>query len=91
MSKEGLSRGESGHWLWHSQGLAGSPYWISADRSHGVRDFVFLGGEVDELLWTSYKLRELGQDVADNSLRDVTIQIAREFDDLVLVFLAVAT
>ena len=64
---------------------------IRLDRSHGIRDFVFTAGDVDHLLRTSYRLRELGEG-ADVSSRqpDIAIEMARSTDGSVVVFPALA-
>ncbi|WP_396908634.1 hypothetical protein [Mycolicibacterium sp.] len=64
------------------QGLAT----LKLDRSHGVRDVVFSRGEVDQLLRTSYRLRELGAGVAAiDDKSDVAIEIVRDNDGSVVV------
>lgn len=64
---------------------------IQLDRSHGVRDVVFTKGEVDKLLRTSYRLRELGAGAETGSRpSDVAIEIARSADGSVVVFPAIA-
>lgn len=63
---------------------------LQLDRSHGVRDFVFSSGEVDELLRTSYKLRELGEGLDDGAFGDVTIEMVREVDGSLVVFPAIS-
>lgn len=70
-------------------GIAGVLRHLSAlqlDRSHGVRDFVFSAAEVDKLLRTSHKLRELGDGVdTDGKSSDVAIEILRDSDGSVVV------
>lgn len=64
---------------------------LQLDRSHGMRDVVFTASEVDTLLRTSYRLRELGEGVsADLRPSDVAIEIARSTDGSVVVFPAIA-
>ena len=64
---------------------------LQLDRSHGVRDVVFTKGEVDKLLHTSYRLRELGVGVETGGRpSDVAIEIARSADGSVVVFPALA-
>ncbi|TGB44638.1 hypothetical protein [Mycolicibacterium peregrinum] len=59
---------------------------LQLDRSHGVRDFVFSAAEVDKLLRTSQKLRELGNGVdVGGKASDVAIEIVRETDGSVVV------
>ncbi len=59
---------------------------LQLDRSHGVRDFVFSAAEVDRLLRTSHKLRELGDGVgSEDRASDVAIEIVREADGSVVV------
>jgi hypothetical protein len=60
---------------------------LRLDRSHGVMDFTFTMGEVDQLLRTTYLMRELGEGV-DLSGRqsDIAIEIVRNPDDSIVVF-----
>ncbi|MFZ0831640.1 MAG: hypothetical protein WAM92_00880 [Mycobacterium sp.] len=64
---------------------------VQLDRSHGVRDVVFTRAEVDKLLQTSYRLRQLadGVDSGDRAA-DVAIEIAQSSDESVVVFPATA-
>ncbi|MCX5042461.1 hypothetical protein OG921_04645 [Aldersonia sp. NBC_00410] len=59
---------------------------LELDRSHGVRDVVFKAGDVDKLLRTSRRLRELGSgiDTTDRQT-DVAIDIARSSDASIVV------
>ena len=62
---------------------------LQVDRTHGMRDFMFTAGEVDDLLRTSRQLRELGRytDAEDSqSQPDIAIEIARRADGSVVVF-----
>lgn len=64
---------------------------LRIDRTHGVRDFVFSSGEVDKLLQTSYRLRELGHRAEPvNHHPDVAIDIVRSKDGSVVVLPGVA-
>lgn len=64
---------------------------LELDRSHGVRDVVFTRGEVDHLLRTSYRLRELGAGVdTRDQPSDVAIEMVRCTDGSVVVFPAEA-
>lgn len=60
---------------------------LRVDRSHGVMDFTFTMGEVDHLLKTAYRLRDLGEGL-DSHRRDsdVAIEIVRDADGSVVVF-----
>lgn len=60
---------------------------LHLDRSHGMRDFVFSAGEVDELLKLSRDLRQLG-DLSDTSgyRSDVVIDIARDVEGSLVVY-----
>ncbi len=51
-----------------------------------VDKFLLTSGEVDHLLTTSYKLRELGDELPDSNPTDVAIEIARERDGSIVVF-----
>ncbi|WP_230594079.1 hypothetical protein [Rhodococcoides fascians] len=59
---------------------------LEIDRTRGVRDFVFTSSQVDELLRTSRRVREL-QDSVDNvgPQPDVAIEIARKSDGSLIV------
>ncbi|OHV00230.1 hypothetical protein [Mycobacterium talmoniae] len=59
---------------------------LQLGRSHGLRDVMFTRGEVDKLLRTSYRLRELGDGI-DAAARpsDVAIEMVREADGSILV------
>ncbi len=60
---------------------------LQIDRSHGVRDFVFTAGDVDHLLRTSRRLRELGENVdVTGPQSDVAIEMARNADGSIVVF-----
>lgn len=60
---------------------------IEVDRSHGLLDVAFSAGDVDKLLRTTYRLRELGERVdSDRPDGDVAIEIARNADGSVVVF-----
>jgi len=48
--------------------------------------FLLTSGEVDHLLRTSYKLRELGEDLPSDNPTDVAIEIARDRDGSIVVF-----
>ena len=64
---------------------------LEVDRSHGMLDFVFTLGEVDELLTASRRLRELGRGVLPSPApTDVAIEMLRDEDGSVLVLPAVA-
>lgn len=64
---------------------------LELDRSHGVRDVVFTRGEVDHLLRTSYRLRDLGAGVDTRDRpSDVAIEMVRSTDGSVVVFPAEA-
>lgn len=64
---------------------------IEVDRSKGLRDFAFSAGEVDKMLRTTYRLRELGERLKPDSRADVAIEIARSSDGSVVVFPAAQT
>lgn len=65
---------------------------LQLDRSHGIRDVVFASGEVDKLLDTARRLRDLGQSVQLSARQaDVTIDILQEKDGSVIVFPAIAS
>lgn len=59
---------------------------LQLDRAHGVRRVMFTPGEVDALLRTSYRLRELGAglDTTDRA-SDVAIEMVRETDGSIVV------
>lgn len=60
---------------------------LRIDRNHGIRDFALTAGDVDHLLRTADRLRELGDRVeAGNRQSDVAIEIARNHDGSVVVF-----
>lgn len=62
---------------------------LQVDRTHGLRDFMFTAGEVDDLLQTSQQLRKLDRyttSEASRSLGDIAIEIARNADGSVVVF-----
>jgi hypothetical protein len=64
---------------------------VELDRSHGLRDMIFTSGDVDKLLRASYRLRELDERVeSTDRSSDVAIDIARNADDSVVVFPALA-
>lgn len=64
---------------------------LRLDRSHGVRDLMFSRGEVDTLLRTSHRLRELGQSVnVANPRSDVAIEMVRSVDGSLVVLPATA-
>lgn len=55
-------------------------------RPRGIRDIMFTRGEVDELLSTSYRLRELASSAGEGSRKsDVAIDIVRSADGSVVV------
>ncbi|MGV0618301.1 hypothetical protein ABQE58_25760 [Mycolicibacterium elephantis] len=64
---------------------------LRLDRPHGVRDVFIARSVVDNLLRTSHRLRELGEDVslADNA-KGVTIEIAQSGDGSLVVLPASA-
>ncbi|MDH3022581.1 hypothetical protein BJF87_20640 [Gordonia sp. CNJ-863] len=65
---------------------------LQLDRSHGIRDVVFSSGEVDKLLETTRRLRDLGQSVQLSARQsEVTIEILQEKDGSVVVFPAIAS
>jgi hypothetical protein len=61
---------------------------LRIDRPHGIRDGMFItAGDVDQLLRTSYRLREFGDGVDVNRRQpDVAIEMARKADGSVVVF-----
>ena len=60
---------------------------LQLDRPHGIVDVVYTPGEVDHLLRTSRRLRELGEGVDDSERQsDVAIEMARNADGSVVVF-----
>jgi hypothetical protein len=64
---------------------------IKLDRSRGLRNVMFTGGDVDKLLRVSYRLRELGERVEpDGDSSGLAIEMARNADDSVVVFPTVA-
>ncbi|MGC4960926.1 hypothetical protein [Gordonia sp. DT101] len=64
---------------------------LQLDRSHGVRGFAFRAADVDKLLQTSDRLRDLGDRVpASGRPTDVAIEIARESDGSIVVSPAIA-
>ena len=64
---------------------------LQLDRSHAVRDRFFSRSYVDNLLRTSYRLRELGEGIETRDRpSDVAIEIARSTDGSVVVFPASA-
>jgi hypothetical protein len=64
---------------------------LRLDRSHGVMDFTFSIGEVDQLLRTAYLMRELGDGIdASPRQSDIAIEIVRNSDESVVVFPAFA-
>ncbi|WP_338855262.1 hypothetical protein WDY80_11820 [Gordonia hongkongensis] len=65
---------------------------LQLDRSHGIRDVVFSSGEVDKLLNTTRRLRDLGQTAQIAGRQsEVTIDMVQEKDGSVIVFPAVAS
>ncbi|AZZ79806.1 hypothetical protein C5O27_00760 [Gordonia alkanivorans] len=65
---------------------------LQLDRSHGIRDVVFASSEVDRLLDTTRRLRDLGQTVQLSARpSDVTIEMLHEKDGSVIVFPAIAS
>lgn len=59
---------------------------LKIDRAHGVWDVVFTSGEVDQLLRTSYRLRQLGEGVQiGDRASDVAIEMVRSSDGSVVV------
>lgn len=64
---------------------------LEVDRGHGLFDFVFTLGEVDDLLRMARLLRELGEGVdTSRTASDVAIEMVREADGSVVVFPALA-
>ncbi|OBB71569.1 hypothetical protein [Mycobacterium sp. 852014-52144_SCH5372336] len=64
---------------------------LQLDRPHGVRDVFIARAVVDNLLRTSYRLRELGEGVGyAGHTDDVTIEIAQTSDGSVVVLPATA-
>ena len=60
---------------------------LELTRSKRIADkFLLTSGEVDHLLRTSYKLRELGEELPSANAADVAIEIAREADGSLVVF-----
>ncbi len=60
---------------------------LELTRSKRIADkFLLTSGEVDHLLRTSYKLRELGEDLPSGNPTDVAIEIARDRDGSIVVF-----
>lgn len=60
---------------------------LELTRSKRIADkFLLTSGEVDHLLRTTYKLRELGDQLPTSSPTDVAIEIARETDGSLVVF-----
>ena len=54
---------------------------LELTRTHGLRDFVFSPGEIDDLLRTIYQLRELANSIEpDTPQPDVAIEMARARD-----------
>lgn len=65
---------------------------LQLDRSHGIRDIMFSSGEVDKLLNTTRRLRDLGQSVQIAGRQsEVTIDMVQEKDGSVIVFPAIAS
>lgn len=65
---------------------------LQLDRSHGIRDVMFSSGEVDKLLNTTRRLRDLGQTVQIAGRQsEVTIDMVQEQDGSVIVFPAIAS
>lgn len=65
---------------------------LQLDRSHGIRDIMFSSGEVDKLLNTTRRLRDLGQTVQIAGRQsEVTIDMVQEKDGSVIVFPAIAS
>ncbi|MBD0862473.1 hypothetical protein IA539_14810 [Gordonia sp. zg691] len=65
---------------------------LELDRSHGIRDVMFSSGDVDKLLNTTRRLRELGRTAQLPARQpDVTIDIVQEKDGSVIVFPAIAS
>jgi hypothetical protein len=60
---------------------------LPLDRTHGLRDFMFTPGEVDDLLKLSSTLRQLGDSLDDTGRRpsDIVIEMIREDDGSVVV------
>lgn len=64
---------------------------LRLDRTHGLRDFMFSAGEVDELLRASAQLRALGDGVGTYDRRDdVAIEMVRSADGSLVVLPAVS-
>ena len=60
---------------------------LELTRTHGLRDFVFSPGEIDDLLRTIYQLRELANSIEpDTPQPDVAIEMARARDGSLVVF-----
>lgn len=60
---------------------------LELTRTHGLRDFVFSPGEIDDLLRMIYWLRELGASIEiETANPDVAIEIARSHDGSLVVF-----
>ena len=65
---------------------------LQLDRSHGIRDIMFSSGEVDKLLNTTRRLRDLGQTVQIAGRQsEITIDMVQEKDGSVIVFPAIAS
>ncbi|MGV6991247.1 hypothetical protein ACUY3U_07255 [Gordonia amicalis] len=65
---------------------------LRLDRSHGIRDVKFSSREVDKLLDTTRRLRDLGQTAQIAATQsDVTIDMVQEKDGSVIVFPAIAS
>jgi hypothetical protein len=58
---------------------------LQLDRTHGLRDFVFSAGEVDDLLRLSRELRDLGDIDIAQAPADIAIGIVRASDGSVVV------
>lgn len=64
---------------------------LELDRPRGFRDKFFTPGEVDKLLGTSYRLRELGNRVPSSDRpSDVAIEMLRSADGSLTVYPATA-
>jgi hypothetical protein len=65
---------------------------LHVDRSHGLLDFYFSLGEVDDLLRLSRELRKLSEGIAtSNNPSDMAIEMVRDGDGSITVFPAHAT
>jgi len=64
---------------------------LELTRTHGLRDFVFSPGEIDDLLRAIYMLRTLGDSIeSEMTLPDVAIEVVRESNGSLVVLPALS-